>query len=189
MMREKKEGRKGRRAVLRFSLMSFAYLGMVMVVPLLPAPTFHTMRGTYLAVAVIGAAGVMVPSLLSAIYFLVFVVTATYCSLNNPLGRRFGYVCRGVMVVAGVHLLCLYVYQTQWAQHYLPPASLAARLLGMTAVVETDCQDPRSAPLATDEWSRFLNPVLLLLLYYVLSFESQFLLSNKVSATVSVPHP
>ena len=58
----------------------------------------------------------------------------------------------------------------------------------MTAVVGTDCQDPRSAPLATDEWSRFLNPVLLLLLYYVLSFESQFLLSNKVSAAaVSVP--
>ena len=46
--------------------------------------------GTYLAVAVIGAAGVMVPSLPSAIYFLVFVITATYCSLNNPLGRRFG---------------------------------------------------------------------------------------------------
>ncbi|XP_050729563.1 piezo-type mechanosensitive ion channel component-like isoform X11 [Eriocheir sinensis] len=288
-------------AVLRFSLMSLAYLVMVMVVPLLPAPTFYTMRGhtgrflrvlvglsivnfllqftfqivllslppygsfltpcefletlmrhlgvvrldhvseedgsrwllpecilvvfspgvlvaclkltthasphlhlpahdpaaethkniglrilnavgTYLAVAVIGAAGVMVPSLPSAIYFLVFVVTATYCSLNNPLGRRFGYVCRGVMVVAGVHVLSLYVYQTQWAQEYLPPASLAARLLGMTALVGTDCTDPRSAPLSTDEWSRFLNPVLLLVLYYVLSFESQFLLSNKSEA-------
>ncbi|XP_050729555.1 piezo-type mechanosensitive ion channel component-like isoform X3 [Eriocheir sinensis] len=287
-------------AVLRFSLMSLAYLVMVMVVPLLPAPTFYTMRGhtgrflrvlvglsivnfllqftfqivllslppygsfltpcefletlmrhlgvvrldhvseedgsrwllpecilvvfspgvlvaclkltthasphlhlpahdpaaethkniglrilnavgTYLAVAVIGAAGVMVPSLPSAIYFLVFVVTATYCSLNNPLGRRFGYVCRGVMVVAGVHVLSLYVYQTQWAQEYLPPASLAARLLGMTALVGTDCTDPRSAPLSTDEWSRFLNPVLLLVLYYVLSFESQFLLSNKAA--------
>lgn len=51
----------------------------------------------------------------------------------------------------------------------------------MTALVGTDCKDPRSAPLMTDEWSRFLNPVLLLVLYYVLSFESQFLLSNKVS--------
>lgn len=32
-------------AALRFSLMSLAYLLLVLAIPLLPAPTIHTMRG------------------------------------------------------------------------------------------------------------------------------------------------
>nr|XP_045617167.1 piezo-type mechanosensitive ion channel component-like isoform X3 [Procambarus clarkii] len=135
--------------------------------------------GTYMAMALIGGAAVMVPSVTSAVYFVVFMASATYWSLNNALGRRFGYVCRGVMVLAGVHVVCLYIYQAQWVQDYFPPDSLCARVFGFTAVVRTDCRDPRSAPLSTDQWSRFVNPILLLALYYVLAFESQFLLSNK----------
>ncbi|XP_071541022.1 piezo-type mechanosensitive ion channel component isoform X2 [Panulirus ornatus] len=136
--------------------------------------------GTYMAMAMIGGAAVMVPSVTSAVYFVIFMASATYWSLNNSLGRRFGYVCRGVMVFAGVHVVMLYVYQAQWFQYYFPPDSLCARVFGFTAVVETNCQEPRSAPLATGEWSRFVNPIILLALYYVLAFESQFLLSNKV---------
>ncbi|KAK8725946.1 hypothetical protein OTU49_010567 [Cherax quadricarinatus] len=136
--------------------------------------------GTYMAMAMTGGASVMVPSVTSAVYFVVFMASATYWSLNNSLGRRFGYVCRGVMILAGVHLVCLYIYQAQWLQEYIPPDSLCARVFGLTAVVGTECRDPRSAPLTTTEWSRFLNPILLLVLYYVLAFESQFLLSNKV---------
>nr|UEE08537.1 putative piezo-like channel protein [Astacus leptodactylus] len=136
--------------------------------------------GTYMAMAMIGGAAVMVPSVTSAVYFVVFMASATYWSLNNALGRRFGYVCRGVMVLAGIHVVCLYIYQAQWVQDYFPPDSLCARVFGFTAVVGTDCRDPRSAPLSTNEWSRFVNPILLLALYYVLAFESQFLLSNKV---------
>lgn len=37
------------------------------------------------------------------------------------------YVCRGVMVFAGVHVVMLYVYQAQWFQDYFPPDSLCAR--------------------------------------------------------------
>ncbi|XP_069958541.1 piezo-type mechanosensitive ion channel component isoform X4 [Cherax quadricarinatus] len=137
--------------------------------------------GTYMAMAMTGGASVMVPSVTSAVYFVVFMASATYWSLNNSLGRRFGYVCRGVMILAGVHLVCLYIYQAQWLQEYIPPDSLCARVFGLTAVVGTECRDPRSAPLTTTEWSRFLNPILLLVLYYVLAFESQFLLSNKAA--------
>ncbi|KAK3878310.1 hypothetical protein Pcinc_017051 [Petrolisthes cinctipes] len=137
--------------------------------------------GTYLSVAVIGCCGVMVPSVTSAVYFIVFMSSATYWSLNNSLGRRFGYVCRGVMVFAGVHVLLLYLYQAQWPQEYLPPDSVVARVFGLTRVVGTDCGDARAAPLKTDEWSHYLNPILLLLLYYILAFESQFLLSNKAA--------
>ncbi|CAL4130272.1 unnamed protein product, partial [Meganyctiphanes norvegica] len=57
--------------------------------------------GTYLALALIGLAGVMVPSFTSSIYFGVFMVFATYWSLNNTLGRRFGFVCRVLMVQSG----------------------------------------------------------------------------------------
>ncbi|XP_042890369.1 piezo-type mechanosensitive ion channel component 2-like [Penaeus japonicus] len=135
--------------------------------------------GTYLALAMIGGAGVMVPSVTSSVYFIVFMASATYWSLNNSLGRRFGYVCRGVMVYSGVHVVFLYIYQAQWIQVYIPPDSLGARVTGLTAVVQTNCTDPRSAQVTTDEWSKFVNPILLLLMYFVLAFESQFLLSNK----------
>ncbi|KAK7081419.1 Piezo-type mechanosensitive ion channel component, partial [Halocaridina rubra] len=135
--------------------------------------------GTYLAVALIGGAGVMVPSITSAVYFFIFMVSATYWSLNNALGRRFGYVCRGTMVFSGIHIIFLYIYQTQWIQQNIDPTDLPARVFGMTAVIGTDCADPRAAPLLTDEWSRFVNPILLLILYFVSSFESQFLLSNQ----------
>ncbi|XP_063601150.1 piezo-type mechanosensitive ion channel component-like [Penaeus indicus] len=135
--------------------------------------------GTYLALAMIGGAGVMVPSVTSSVYFIVFMASATYWSLNNSLGRRFGYVCRGVMVYSGVHVVFLYIYQAQWIQEHIPPDSLGARVTGLTAVVQTNCTDPRSAQVTTDEWSKFVNPILLLLMYFVLAFESQFLLSNK----------
>ncbi|XP_066947530.1 piezo-type mechanosensitive ion channel component isoform X4 [Macrobrachium rosenbergii] len=137
--------------------------------------------GTYMAVAVIGGAGIMLPSITSAVYFFIFMVSATYWSLNNSLGRRFGYVCRGVMVFSGIHIVCLYIYQTEWMQTNIDPEDLSARIFGMTAVVGTNCtDDPRAAPLMTNEWNRFVNPILLLTLYFVTSFESQFLLSNKV---------
>ncbi|ROT73144.1 putative piezo-type mechanosensitive ion channel component 2 isoform X6 [Penaeus vannamei] len=121
----------------------------------------------------------MVPSVTSSVYFIVFMASATYWSLNNSLGRRFGYVCRGVMVYSGVHVVFLYIYQAQWIQEHIPPDSLGARVTGLTAVVQTNCTDPRSAQVTTDEWSKFVNPILLLLMYFVLAFESQFLLSNK----------
>ncbi|XP_037802529.1 LOW QUALITY PROTEIN: piezo-type mechanosensitive ion channel component-like [Penaeus monodon] len=138
--------------------------------------------GTYLALAMIGGAGVMVPSVTSSVYFIVFMASATYWSLNNSLGRRFGYVCRGVMVYSGIHVVFLYIYQAQWIQEHIPPDSLGARVTGLTAVVQTNCTDPRSAQVTTDEWSKFVNPILLLLMYFVLAFESQFLLSNKEKA-------
>ena len=77
------------------------------------------------------AGGIMLPSLASAIYFVMFLILGTMWACHKAVRlrrkRAFAFVALALMVYSGVHVLTLYMYQFQFFQKGLPPESLLAR--------------------------------------------------------------
>ena len=71
---------------------TFCFHGLWLPVLKAPLLTYLFAAGNQIAVILIGLAGVLQPSLTSSLYFAVFLFVASYWSLNNTLGRRFGWV-------------------------------------------------------------------------------------------------
>nr|XP_020644043.1 piezo-type mechanosensitive ion channel component 1 [Pogona vitticeps] len=128
--------------------------------------------GKIMAVALLALAGITLPSASSALYYLLFVGLCTWWACHFPLGPpAFNALCIVVDVFAGGHLVCLYGYQTPFVQNHLPPTSLWARLFGLKAVIlHEDCSKPNRLVLDVSlPWPVYVNPGILLLLYYVLA--------------------
>uniref|UniRef100_A0A1B8XYI5 Piezo TM1-24 domain-containing protein n=1 Tax=Xenopus tropicalis TaxID=8364 RepID=A0A1B8XYI5_XENTR len=67
------------------------------------------------------------------------------------------------------HLTALYLYQLPVFQELIPPQDLYARLFGMTAIIRTNSTQSWIIHLHHDlQWPVFLNPLILLLMYYTL---------------------
>ena len=75
--------------------------------------------------------GIMLPSLASAIYFIIFLILGTLWACHRAFRlrrkRAFAYLRFALMVYSGVHVMTLYMYQFQFFQTSLPPESLLAR--------------------------------------------------------------
>nr|XP_060644249.1 piezo-type mechanosensitive ion channel component 1 [Anolis sagrei ordinatus] len=128
--------------------------------------------GKILAVALLALAGITLPSAFSAIYYLLFVGLCTWWACHFPASRvAFNALCVMIDVFAGGHLICLYGYQTPFMQTILPPAGLWARLFGLKAIVlHAGCSKPNALLLDLSlPWPVYVNPGILLLLYYVLA--------------------
>ncbi|XP_067327164.1 piezo-type mechanosensitive ion channel component 1 isoform X1 [Anolis sagrei] len=128
--------------------------------------------GKILAVALLALAGITLPSAFSAIYYLLFVGLCTWWACHFPASRvAFNTLCVMIDVFAGGHLICLYGYQTPFMQTILPPAGLWARLFGLKAIVlHAGCSKPNALLLDLSlPWPVYVNPGILLVLYYVLA--------------------
>ena len=75
--------------------------------------------------------GIMLPSLASVIYFVMFLILGTMWACHKAFRlrrkRAFAYVRFALMVYSGLHVLTFYLYQFQFFQKVLPPESLLAR--------------------------------------------------------------
>lgn len=58
------------------------------------------------------------------------------------------------------------------------------RLLGLTPFTSTSCEEPRHISIVDAEWATFVNPLVLMCLYFVLVYETK-LLRNPVVSSVS----
>ncbi|XP_046404278.1 piezo-type mechanosensitive ion channel component isoform X3 [Ischnura elegans] len=136
--------------------------------------------GKYIVLAAMCLAGAARPSVPGAVYYLSFIFWATWWAWRRNLGKAFAWTCQVALApLSAVHVLVIFAYQAQWPQQLLPPDHQISRLMGLTALITTNCEDPRSVSLSLDvEWSSFANPFLLLLLYFSLVFESQILLAS-----------
>jgi len=83
--------------------------------------------GKYLCLVIICLAGVVVPSIISAFYYITFLGILTWWSCYNSINRKFAYLFRFVGFVACIHVSILFVYQMEWAQILLPTDSPIAR--------------------------------------------------------------
>ncbi|XP_078337037.1 piezo-type mechanosensitive ion channel component 2-like isoform X2 [Crassostrea virginica] len=150
--------------------------------------------GKFIDVLFLAACGIIVPSLASAAYFLSFLFIATWWSFYRGLGQKFAIFRICVLVWSGLHLAFLHLYQMQLFQEDWFPSrtSLWARLLGLTAVIKTDCTKPWSVEFhEPSNWPLFVNPPLLLALYISVATETRYWKNSKrddvVDAETSSP--
>ncbi|XP_053400970.1 piezo-type mechanosensitive ion channel component 2-like isoform X3 [Mercenaria mercenaria] len=128
--------------------------------------------GESFLVIVLAASGIIVPSVISALYFLSFICLATIWALYGHLGRKFNGFRILLLLYCAAHILVLHLYQFQFFQAELNPDNFVSRLLGLTAVVVTECSSPSQVFFYdTSKWPNFVNPAILVLLYYTLAFE------------------
>ncbi|XP_029601827.1 piezo-type mechanosensitive ion channel component 2-like [Salmo trutta] len=68
------------------------------------------------------------------------------------------------------HLVVLYLYQFQFFQESIPPEDSYISLFGISSIIQTDCSSTwRMIVNPVLAWHHFLNPIMLLLLYYTLA--------------------
>uniref|UniRef100_A0A8C3MAM5 Piezo-type mechanosensitive ion channel component n=1 Tax=Geospiza parvula TaxID=87175 RepID=A0A8C3MAM5_GEOPR len=127
--------------------------------------------GKVVVTILLGSAGMMVPSLTSAVYFFVFLGLCTWwscCQAFDPL--IFSCLCVLMAIFSAGHLIGLYLYQLQFFQEVVPPKDFYARLFGVTSLTQTNCSSTwmiiKNQKL---HWYHHANPILLLVMYYTLA--------------------
>ncbi|XP_068607432.1 piezo-type mechanosensitive ion channel component 2 [Brachionichthys hirsutus] len=118
----------------------------------------------------LGLAGIILPSLTSGVYFGVFLGLVWWWVFSRSISMLlFSSLCVMMAIFSGGHLLALYLYQLPLSQQLVPPDDVYARLFGMTGMIRTNRSDMHSLGLHPRvSWPDFLNPLVLLLLYYTL---------------------
>ncbi|XP_072587457.1 piezo-type mechanosensitive ion channel component 1 isoform X4 [Vulpes vulpes] len=128
--------------------------------------------GRTLAIVLLALAGIAHPSAFSSVYFLVFLAICTWWACHFPISLLgFSTLCVTVGCFGAGHLLCIYCYQTPFAQTVLPPAGIWARVFGLKALVtHGNCSSPNVLVFSTShDWPIYVSPGILLLLYYTVT--------------------
>lgn len=67
------------------------------------------------------------PSIPSAVYFIVFLLTATVWATYKEIDRGFAIICRLLSALLIIHISALLTYQTPWPQEFLDANSTVIR--------------------------------------------------------------
>nr|XP_015223476.1 PREDICTED: piezo-type mechanosensitive ion channel component 1 isoform X1 [Lepisosteus oculatus] len=124
--------------------------------------------GRVCAVALLGLSGITLPSAFSGVYYLLFIGVCTWWACHLPISPLgFNALCVMVGFFTAGHLVCLYLYQSPFAQEIFPPSSLWARLFGLKEILKpSNCSSAAELVLNTDhDWPVYVNPGILFLLY------------------------
>lgn len=76
--------------------------------------------GVFLSMVTLLVAGAMRPSVPSAIYFIVFLGSATWWACFKELDRAFAIICRIVLAFVVIHFTTFLAYQTPLPQEMFP---------------------------------------------------------------------
>uniref|UniRef100_A0A4W5QZX4 Piezo-type mechanosensitive ion channel component 2a, tandem duplicate 2 n=1 Tax=Hucho hucho TaxID=62062 RepID=A0A4W5QZX4_9TELE len=148
-----------------------------------------TTAGKVVVTILLGLTGIMLPSLTSAVYFFTFLGLCTwwsFCRIFHPL--IFSCLCVLMAIFSAGHLLVLYLYQFQLFQELIPPGDSYASLFGISSVVQTDCSYTwmfRVNPALA--WHHYVNPIMLLVLYYTLATLIRLWLQDPTDMCVFLP--
>ncbi|CDS37826.1 protein piezo2 [Echinococcus multilocularis] len=126
-----------------------------------------------LTVILVAAAGVIVPSLLSAFYLLSFYVTCTYwSSCKTVYNRKLAWTRIVLLIYSALHLCLFYLYQFEYAQSVLKDGSFIARLLGLNYLLRVDCTRPGEVIFPSDKpLFVFFAPIATLFVYLAAAVE------------------
>ncbi|KAL2101975.1 hypothetical protein ACEWY4_003736 [Coilia grayii] len=118
----------------------------------------------------LGLAGIALPSLTSSVYFGAFLGLVWLWVYGRPVSLLvFSSLCVMMTIFSAGHIFGLYLYQLPLLQDWVPPHDIYARLFGMTAFIRTNASEPHRLLLQPDaSWPVFINPLVLLLLYFTL---------------------
>ncbi|XP_039278744.1 piezo-type mechanosensitive ion channel component [Nilaparvata lugens] len=135
-----------------------------------------TTLGKYVCLFSLCMAGIIQPSLPGLLYFVFFLTCMTWWSFNQNLGRGFAKVCCILPVLLCLHTTSIFVYQTQWAQQYFPDDSPIARYAGLVPLFKINCTMPAVTEMTEAPWTEFVNPVILVWLFFIICYETKMLL-------------
>uniref|UniRef100_A0A8C9N3Q6 Piezo type mechanosensitive ion channel component 2 n=1 Tax=Serinus canaria TaxID=9135 RepID=A0A8C9N3Q6_SERCA len=147
--------------------------------------------GKVVVTILLGSAGMMVPSLTSAVYFFVFLGLCTWwscCQAFDPL--IFSCLCVLMAIFSAGHLIGLYLYQLQFFQEVVPPKDFYARLFGVTSLTQTNCSSTWMIIKNQElHWYHHANPILLLVMYYTLATLIRLWLQEPIERVTSSSLP
>ncbi|XP_056149372.1 piezo-type mechanosensitive ion channel component 2 [Lampris incognitus] len=130
-----------------------------------------TTAGKVVVTILLGLTGIMLPSLTSAVYFFVFLFLCTWWSFCQTVDTLiFSCMCVLMAIFSAGHLIVLYLYQFQFFQESIPPDDSYIRLFGISSIVQSDCSYTWKLIVNQGlKWHHFVNPIMLLVLYYTLA--------------------
>ncbi|XP_062847263.1 piezo-type mechanosensitive ion channel component 2 [Trichomycterus rosablanca] len=130
-----------------------------------------TTAGKVVVTILLGLTGIMLPSLTSIVYFFTFLGLCTwwsFCRTFDPL--LFSCLCVLMAIFSAGHLVILYLYQFQFFQDAVSPGDNYASLFGISPVVLTNCSHTWMFNANPElGWHHFVNPIMILVLYYTLA--------------------
>ncbi|XP_073720596.1 piezo-type mechanosensitive ion channel component 2-like isoform X1 [Misgurnus anguillicaudatus] len=130
-----------------------------------------TTAGQVVVTILLGLTGIMLPSLTSAVYFFVFLGLCTWWSFCRTFDRLlFSCLCVLMAIFSAGHLIILYSNQFQFLQEAIRPNDSYSSLFGISSIVRTDCSSTWKFEVNSGlKWYHFVNPIMLLVLYYTLA--------------------
>ncbi|UJR32233.1 hypothetical protein I4U23_019699 [Adineta vaga] len=153
-------------------------------IPIRIRPIFIYIRSMVLLV-LIHCCGCLIPSILSAIYFLVSLGLTFWWTLGKHFGQTYLYIIRSLQIYSLIHLLLIYIYQLPVIQQYLlKPNAQLVRLLGLQILYPSFCFEQSS--VLNHHWIVYLHPCMLLIFYWISIYEYHF--SRKYHERLKILH-
>ncbi|XP_035907443.1 piezo-type mechanosensitive ion channel component isoform X16 [Anopheles stephensi] len=146
---------------------------------------FFTKLGVLLSMCMLCVVGIIQPSALSGVYFIVFLGAASWWACYKKLDRAFGIVLKITLVFLVIHIVLFLAYQNPWPQEVLYFNDTTARVLGLKPILNSSCDlangtDIRNVYFNSDyDTDVYLNPIFLLLCYYTVTMTSSLLLRTR----------
>ena len=145
------------------------------------------MIGILSSLASLCLAGVVQPSFLNGIYFVLFIVLTTWFSCNRRFGKKFAILLRVVSGLLMIHITGIILCQIPIFQNSIDENSFGFRILGLTKIYVPEPLskfNPRKTlnllNFRTDlDFDVYLNPFILMTTYFVISSTSFFILVIK----------
>uniref|UniRef100_A0A3Q3FEP5 Piezo type mechanosensitive ion channel component 2 n=1 Tax=Labrus bergylta TaxID=56723 RepID=A0A3Q3FEP5_9LABR len=127
--------------------------------------------GQVVVTILLGMTGIMLPSLTSAVYFFIFLFLCTWWSLRRTFDTLiFSCMCVLMAIFSAGHLIVLYLYQFQFFQESISPDDSYISVFGISPIVQSNCSYTWKLIVHPQrKWYHFVNPIMLLLLYYTLA--------------------
>ncbi|KAL2097108.1 hypothetical protein ACEWY4_006315 [Coilia grayii] len=129
-----------------------------------------TTAGKVVITILLGLTGIMLPSVTSLTYFLVFLGLCTWWSLCRTFDTLlFSCLCVLMAIFSAGHIIVLYLYQFQFIQESFSHNDTVVSVFGISPVIQTDCSSTWRFIVKRLEWHHYVNPIMLLVLYYTLA--------------------
>jgi hypothetical protein len=139
-------------------------------IPLRIRPIFIYFRSIILLV-LIHSCGCLVPSILSAFYFLVSLGLTLWWALGKHFGQGYLYIIRLLQIYSILHLLIIYLYQYSFIEQlFLTPNTQLIRLLGLRSLYKNSCLKNVNQS-RNDDWIIYIHPFVILILYWITIYE------------------
>ncbi len=121
------------------------------------------------------ASSCMWPSILSLPYLVLFLFIFAKWTFSKPIANNQMPIKIFLIFYIALHLLTYYLYQLKLFQMYLPSDDLIARLMGISSIVYSKCEQPGHLYINNDiKWQQITLPFILFIFYWLIALEISY---------------